>query len=547
MFKKICVVFSLLFIFIAWLIPVHESPWVTFLNETFAFLSLISLILFFKDTTVLVPKILLPIITIAFIPLIQYFLGIEYYFETAFLCFLYLCSVFLATIIGFNFADEMYKDKTELFFSWILLLAGVLSSLFSITQWLNLENNIIFISTLSGNRPYGNFSQPNNMATFLIFSFLSLLFLNYKEKINGSLLYFLGTLILFSIALTFSRTAWLQLAFIISIILFFSKNTKKNSLIFFSLFFIISLFTIPHISHSLSYWGLGVGSSNTLAERLTTGNLRLGIWKQMLIAIFNNPWFGYGWDQTIIAQTQAAKIFYHGEQTKSAHNIILDLLVWNGIIVGGGIVIYAIFLIKKIIFDNFSNLFFKLIIICFFVHTLLEYPQNYSFFLLPIFFLFGFLLRGNKNLLFFEISNKITLLVFFIAITLTGGIVRDYMNMRYILLSYDSNDYKSGKIKEKLIFLDKINSLISWILFDKSSAINDSDFNNLRKFIEISPSEYNLVNFIKLLIRSGRVDDGEKYYKILYDLYHVNYTYDDIYKSVKNNKPIRMNENSEKR
>ncbi|ATZ65346.1 hypothetical protein [Acinetobacter bereziniae] len=139
MFKKICVVFSLLFIFIAWLIPVHESPWVTFLNETFAFLSLISLILFFKDTTVLVPKILLPIITIAFIPLIQYFLGIEYYFETAFLCFLYLCSVFLATIIGFNFADEMYKDKTELFFSWILLLAGVLSSLFSITQWYSYE------------------------------------------------------------------------------------------------------------------------------------------------------------------------------------------------------------------------------------------------------------------------------------------------------------------------------------------------------------------------------------------------------------------------
>ncbi|MGO3385508.1 MAG: O-antigen ligase family protein [Acinetobacter guillouiae] len=546
MFKKICIVLSLLLIFNAWLIPVHESPWVTFLNETFAFLSLISLILFFKDNTVFIPKILLPIILIAFIPLVQYFLGIEYYFETAFLCFLYLFSIFLATIVGFNFADEVYKENTELFFSWVLLLAGMFSSFFSITQWLNLENNIFFISSLSGNRPYGNFSQPNNMATFLIFSFLSLLFLNYKEKISYSLFYFLGSLILFSIALSFSRTAWLQLTFIISILLFFYKNTQKNCLIFFSLFFIISLFAIPYLSHFLNYWGLGGGGSNTVIERLTTGNLRLGIWKQMLIAILENPWFGYGWDQTIIAQIQAAKIFYHSEQTKSAHNIILELLVWNGIIVGGIIIIYGIILIKKIIFENFSNLFFKLIVICFFIHALLEYPQNYSFLLLPIFFLFGFLLRGNKDLLIFKISNKITLLVFFIAITFTGGIVRDYMNMRYILLRYDSNDYQNGNIKEKIIFLDKINSLIGWILSDKSTVINDLDFNNLKKFIEISPSEYNLVNFVKLLIRSGRVDDGKKYYKILYDLYHVNYTYDDIYKSVKNNKPISVNEIGER-
>ena len=43
-----------------------------------------------------------------------------------------------------------------------------------------------------------------------------------------------------------------------------------------------------------------------------------------------------------------------------------------------------------------------------------------------------------------------------------------------------------------------------------------------------------------------RNDEVKKYYKILYDLYHVNYTYDDIYKSVKNNKPISVNEIGER-
>ena len=42
---------------------------------------------------------------------------------------------------------------------------------------------------LIGNRPYGNFGQPNNMATFLIMGLLGCLFLYEKNKATVWLLF----------------------------------------------------------------------------------------------------------------------------------------------------------------------------------------------------------------------------------------------------------------------------------------------------------------------------------------------------------------------
>lgn len=76
--------------------------------------------------------------------------------------------------------------------------------------------------------------------------------------------------------------------------------------------------------------------------------------------------------------------------------------------------------------------------------------------------------------------------------------------------------------------------------------MSDAKIKYYENFIKTAPTEYNLINIVKILILNGRFDEASDYYRILYDLYHVNYTYDDIYKSVKNNQPIHVNENGER-
>ena len=77
----------------------------------------------------------------------------------------------------------------------------------------------------------------------------------------------------------------------------------------------------------------------SLAQRAGSGHERLGMWMQIIHAIGERPWFGYGWNQTSVAVVESI----HFNTVKFgliAHNIVLDLLVWNGLPLGFLIIAY---------------------------------------------------------------------------------------------------------------------------------------------------------------------------------------------------------------
>lgn len=81
-------------------------------------------------------------------------------------------------------------------------------------QWLGFESSVYGIMQLKGNRPYANFGQPNNLATFLIIGLMGALFLYEKHKASLWLLIPSSLSILFAICLTQSRTSLLVCIFI---------------------------------------------------------------------------------------------------------------------------------------------------------------------------------------------------------------------------------------------------------------------------------------------------------------------------------------------
>lgn len=85
-------------------------------------------------------------------------------------------------LAGYNLSLDQKERSNFSGFSLLVIITSLLTSLIAIFQWLNIESHLIYTLHLIGNRPYGNFGQPNNMATFLIIGLLGCLYLYEKIR-----------------------------------------------------------------------------------------------------------------------------------------------------------------------------------------------------------------------------------------------------------------------------------------------------------------------------------------------------------------------------
>jgi len=111
-----------------------------------------------------------------------------------------------------------------------------------------------------------------------------------------------------------------------------------------------------------------------------------------LDAIWQKPWFGYGWNQTVLAQVALAKDYPNlGESMGHAHNLVLDLLLWNGVPLGSLIVLAGLTWLAKCArqAENLTHHMLLAFVAIFMVHAMLEMPHIYTFFLLPVGLILG--------------------------------------------------------------------------------------------------------------------------------------------------------------
>lgn len=109
--------------------------------------------------------------------------------------------------------------------------------------------------------------------------------------------------------------------------------------------------------------------------------------------------FGYGWNQTSVAVVES--IHFNTVQVwfNSAHNIVLDLLVWNGLPLGFLIIAYFaiwLFWLSKMQKHTISIVAI-LMVSAILMHAMLSL-QRYAYFLLPMGFLLGLIQAQTPNL-----------------------------------------------------------------------------------------------------------------------------------------------------
>ena len=151
-------------------------------------------------------------------------------------------------------------------------------------------------------------------------------------------------------------------------------------------FFIAVTFSWSSINDALY-----LSAAESLESRLSAGARALN-WQVCLSAIAQRPWFGFGWGQVAVAQQSALLLQpASGEYFAYAHNIILDMLLWNGVPLGGLLVLsFAVWLagrLKRV--ATAEGAILSMAVGVFLVHSLLEYPHAYPYFLLPVGMMLG--------------------------------------------------------------------------------------------------------------------------------------------------------------
>lgn len=543
MMQKLLIFLSVFFYGLSILLPYHGVPWVTFESELFVFFTLFFLLGLCLYQNNKIPKLNLFIMCIAFIPLVQFLCGQVIYLSNAVLTSAYILVLFFSIFVGFNLRQNpKYKNVVFKFITYSFFVIGFISASFVILQWLGLSHYLsLYIVNVSGYRPYANMAQPNNLAIFMIISFFSALYLKEKKNIPFGIAISSIILILAAIALTQSRTAWVVFVFIV-IYVSCKKNMKeigvtRKDIYLFSFIFFIFVFCLPSIGiflkEVLHFNILGIASASA-SDRVSSGYLRLDLWQQAYYAILDQPWFGFGWNQTSLAQITVFHLHPNHEWVRSFHNIIFDVLVWNGLPIGIAILVYAIYLLYRLEKNCLSleSILAMMMIFAVVIHSVFEFPLHYLYFIVPFGFLIGFIQAQDESLS--TINFNIHILKFFVLISflLSIFIVRDYYLLKSkvnALSNYsETGIYDQNVLNKKIYILTQFNEWLWWITLDDYSKLDDDNLNVARKLVYNSASVFNLTKYVRILVNSNKLDEANKMVSILNGLYGKQFKIDDF-------------------
>lgn len=534
--KFLLLLLASVFISLAWLLPIHYRPWVTYTGELFAFLSLFTLAAIYLKDKIKLPVISLPLLILAVIPLVQYGAGELFFFDKALTSTLFVFGFWLSMVVGYNLSSDK-ADRTSIFtgLSYVFLMVGTATGVIAICQWTNLDAHLPGMINIQGNtRPYANFAQPNNMATFLMMSLLACLYLYEKKNLQTKWLVVCGLLILMGVALSQSRTSWVACL----CILVYLAYQQYRGFIRLKWYWIISWLSLfvglivvaPILSQLLAQvTDAHIVQSRDVVQRATGDMSRLAIWQQMLHAIADRPWFGYGWNQTSVAYTLVSDHFQGPVWIRSAHNFILDFILWNGLIIGLPFLAYFGYwgyqLNKQV--NSVESVIGILMVGAVLIHSMLEFPQYYAYFLLPVGFIIGLIQSQQADTKVLTLSPNYMRVAYGLFFLLLILIVRDYAVMVPKLnqtLRYEKTPEKITN-QDQVYLLEEFNRRIDWIRMNPYSKVSAQQLEEIREMVLNYPTTYDLYKYAKILAFNGYEQEAKHQLWLLKKLRKVDLDY----------------------
>ncbi|WCM88600.1 PglL family O-oligosaccharyltransferase [Acidovorax sp. NCPPB 3576] len=376
---------------LAWIAPDQVPPWTTYHHEFFMVVG-VFLLMPWKHLLVFPPRIaILMLLWVICILLQAPMHGLSRDDMAAGLLFAVLFG--MAAQQGAQAAStSLHHDLTYSVRSWclVILVAAVISAVIGLAQWSGANLGLWMLE--SGGRAYANFGQPNHLATLLVMAIAVLVYLDGRGSLNRLVLVGIAMLLCCALAVSESRTGALSLALLCLLLVVFGRRAGLSKTLWWLLpCFLVFLLIYIHLDRIAPWFGgtalrTGIGLN-------PTG--RLEIWKQMLWSLQQEPWLGFGWLRLGASHFAAASVFLSILNIDHAHNLLLDLLLWFGVPLGGLLIVAGGGWCARTVVDalgkkmSTNSLCCVAIILPIAVHSMLEYPYAYLYFSLSAGFFAG--------------------------------------------------------------------------------------------------------------------------------------------------------------
>lgn len=302
----------------------------------------------------------------------------------------------LAVSAGWYSGQLANRDALFDLFAAAICLAGTLGMVLGLIQVFHPQwADGLFIAepTMAG-RAVGNLRQPNHFSTLLVWASACAIWLGARKRLPAALATALMVLFIWGIVLTASRTGMVAMVFLALWGLLDKRLPRVMRLALLAAPVLYGLFwggmwLLAHADKSVTF-----AAESRLHDNSDISSSRFKIWANVWGLVKQHPWTGVGYGEFNLAWTltsfpaRPVAFFDH------THNLIFQWAVEQGLPLTVLLVLLTATAGLVLIWPQTSNKVTpagtSAVIVCTaMLHSMLEYPLWYSYFLLPTAFAWG--------------------------------------------------------------------------------------------------------------------------------------------------------------
>ena len=517
---------------LSWVGNSHFLPWTSWHSEAIAFLAvfllgsgaLVALLLGARPSAIVLPVVSFPFLGLGLIAGIQGIFGLVPFWGDIWAFGLYMALCVTSSTLGFAAASATRPNVTPKVSEPFMLLASVLvigalaSALIAFLQIFGVSSEWIWDSEVR--RPGSNLGQPNHLATLLVMGIASVAFIHRSKKLGGLISILLLILLELGIAATESRAGALSFGGLLVWWLIKRQAIGDRTpwwvgmgagIVFVGMFW-----AWPHLLNAM-------GLLSYRAEaRMLEGSLRLQVWPQLLEALAMHPWTGWGINQVAPALNTVADKYAISEPYTYSHNVVLDLALWIGVPLALLYVCSALIWFMRRIHATSSLLpwYGLAVALPLILHSMLEYPHAYAYFLAPVLFLLGAVEAATGHRPNFLVDAKPVVVIFLTTIVILAWSVVEYLKIeedfrlaRYQALRIGSPfpEYQ----RPRVILFSQLDAILNAARITPSPNMSPDELHMIREAAQRYPWSATQYRYALALALNGNPVEGARQFQVI--------------------------------